>query len=49
MQLRSLCMSIALVGGMMMPACSPDSNNQDNQNDNGTENQNSNGDLVLQR
>ncbi len=43
MQLRALCLLIALAGGVMMPACSPDSNNQANQNDNGTENQNDNG------
>ncbi len=42
MQLRALCLSIALAGGVLMPACSPDSNNQANQNGNGNDNQNEN-------
>ncbi len=49
MHLRALCLSIALAGGVMTPACSPGSNNQANQNDNGTENQNDNGGSGVSR
>ena len=42
MQLRASCLLIALAGGVLMPACSPDSDNQANQNENGNENQNQN-------
>lgn len=49
MQLRALYLSIALAGGVLMPACTTDSNNQANQNENGTENQNDNGDSGVAR
>lgn len=49
MQSRALCLSIALAGGVMMPACSPNSNDQANQNLNGAENQNDNGDSGVSR
>lgn len=49
MRLRALCLTIALAGGVMMSACSPDSNNQTNQDENGNENQNDNGDSGVSR
>jgi hypothetical protein len=49
MQSNSICLLLVLAGSVLMPACSPSTNNQPNQNENGTVKQNENGDPGVSR